>query len=565
MIPAINGTFKQTSETFTLPETYRTEGGREDILSVFAARVQSLGTAPSASADTVLRFSQDASLPEEAYRLNISPSEITLTAASDRGHILALTTLFQFLTDGNGTIPCGTIEDAPRFHHRAFMLDVCRHFFPVEEVKKIIDQASLLKMNRFHWHLSDDQGYRIESKAFPRLNEISSWRKLARLDPMVTSGQAAHGDTYGGFYTFDEIRDVVAFAAARGIEVIPEIDLPGHSSAVLAAFPQYTCSGEPLQVRNTFGVHERIWCAGNEETYAFLDQLLTEVTSLFPSPLFHIGGDEAPKAAWKACPRCQALYAAKGFTNWEQVQTEFMNRVIGILEGKGKTPIVWNDSVATGALDARALTQYWAEMGPGESYVLPEVQKGRKMILSNADQFYCTDSYAALPLRATLSFEPNVKGNPIPDESVEGIETAMWVEWIASCEDLEKQLYPRMLAVAECAWCKEKNTDEFMSRAQKYLSLPALNILTGESWDKVTISGDAALNEIAMSLMMLGARYRAMSDAEKEDGGEGGMVGAVTPDSDKADNPTAHASPEQMIAMIRAHVAGKNVRRLLRG
>jgi len=561
MIPSVNGTVKAMQGTFTLPARYAARGGDGTALEVFASRMSSIGdyvlTEEEKGGEAGLTFETDEQLAGEAYGLEITETGVVIRAAGVQGQRLALASLFQLLAEGKGSAPCCTITDCPRYRQRGVMLDVCRHFFPAEEVKRIIEQASILKLNRFHWHLSDDQGYRIESKAFPELNRVGSWRKLARLDPEVVSGRAQHRDSYGGFYTTEEIRGVVAYAAARGIEVIPEIDLPGHTSAILASYPQFTCSGEPLSVRNTYGVHERIFCAGKEEGYRFLDVLLDEVADLFPSEYFHIGGDEVPKAAWKSCPCCGELYQEKGFTSWEQMQTLFMNRVIGMLKAKGKTAIAWNDSAAAGGLDESAHVQYWAEMGPGESYVLSEVQQGRRIILSNADQFYCSDSYAALPLRATLMYEPNVKGNPVDESAADGLEMEMWTEWTADRSEIEREMYPRMLALAECAWTRDKDADEFLKRAEQFLKIDGLNILESEAWEKATISGDEALKEIAMSMMMLGGRYRALAAAEAEDGGQAGMVGAVTPDSDKADNPTEKASPEQMTAMIRGFVAGK--------
>jgi len=560
LVPNINGKFEEKSAAFRFPAHFNVSGGAAEVWKVFEERLQRLGDyALDEAAAVTVEAIENPELAEEGYRLSIAEDGVKIESKSRQGLILALATLYQLLSAGGSELSCCDIEDSPRFGYRGIMLDVCRHFFPVEEVRRVIEQGSLVKMNAFHWHLSDDQGFRIESKRFPKLNEVGSRRKLARLDPMVTCGKAQPREVYGGCYTQEEIRDVVAFAAARGIEVIPEIDLPGHASAILAAYPEYTCSGEPLEVKNTFGVHERIFCAGNEQAYAFLEQLLEEVAELFPGKHFHIGGDEAPKTVWKECPCCRKVYEEKKLKNWEQLQTVFMNRVIEILKKLGKTPIVWNDSAATGELAPEAVVQYWAEMAPGESYMVSDAANGRRIIFSNADQFYCTDSYASLPLRSTLTFEPNVKGNPVSAANEHGIETAMWTEWCPTEADIEKQIYPRLLAVAECAWCKEKDVDEFTARAHEFLSLPGLNILNGEDWDKVTISGDAALQEIAMSMLMLGARYRALSDAEAEDGGQAGQIGAVTPDQDGdgVKNPMENASPEMIFQMVRSHVAGK--------
>lgn len=449
-------------------------------------------------------------------------------------------------------------EKQPRFAYRGLMLDCCRHFFSVEEIKKIIAQMAVLKMNAFHWHLSNDQGYRIESKLFPKLNTVSSYRKLDELDPLVTSGKYSAGDTYGGFYTQDEIRDVVAFAAERGVDVIPEIELPGHTTAILAAYPEYSCRKEPMQVASTFGIHERIVCAGNDAAYAFLEQLLREAAALFPSKYFHIGGDEAPKSEWKACPACRAAMEKEGLQNYEQLQVRFMNRIIAFLKTLGKTAIVWNESVIADGLDESAVVQYWMEMAPGASYCEKEIAKGRKFIFSNQCQFYCDYSYAETPLRATLNFEPNVKGITVPEENVLGIEAPMWTEWISEEAELEKMLYPRLLAVAECGWSHRRNTDAFLERAKAFLKEPQNNYLVPMPWEEATVGGERALREIARNMISLSERHGKMAQKQGKASAQ-----AVLPEDAPKEDPAA-AAYRYMKAKMEAAYSEEEIQKVMR-
>ncbi len=553
IIPAVNGMIKEASGTFVWPESCVLPGYDTAAEAVFAQRMERVGTYCFDEGEPILTVQMDAALPAEGYHLIIAGDGITISVSTVAGYHGALETLFQLLAEGKGTVSRVQIEDAPRFAKRSVMMDCCRHFFPVEDIKRVIEQMSIAHMNMFHWHLSDDQGYRIESRKFPELNSISSWRKLAVKDPCVTEYGAQPGARYGGYYTREEIRDVVTYAAARGVDVVPEIDLPGHSSAILSAFPQFTCTGAPLNVQNTFGVHSRIFCAGNEDTFTFLFALIDEIAALFPSPYFHIGGDEAPKAEWKKCPRCCDRMKKKGFASYEQLQCDFTERLAEHLRRIGKTPICWNESAIAGNLAPEAVIQYWAEMGAGESYCAREIPKGRKFILSNADQFYCTDSYAAMSLGCTQQYEPNVKRHPVPDENVLGVEMPMWTEWAPTAMETEPQMFPRLLAVAECGWTKEKDEQNLLMRAKGFVENPALCLMKAPAWEQITVHGEEALREIAMGLMAMGGRYHEMAAAEQAAGGEAGVVAAVEPD----DTPKEDAAPQDPTLMIRAYVAGK--------
>ena len=404
-------------------------------------------------------------------------------------------------------------ENTPRFSYRGFMLDTVRHFSTVEDILRILDQMAALKLNVFHWHLANDQGYRLESRRFKKLNEVASFRNLDELDPLVEKGLCQAGERYGGFYTFEQVRQVTSYAADRGITVVPEIEMPGHAAAILAAYPELSCDGRETTVAATFGIHDRVFCAGNEAVYKFLEALLDEVCDLFDSPWIHIGGDEAPKDAWHSCPKCQQLMRQRNFRSHERLQSHFTNRIISHLKTKGKTAIVWNESAYDGTLDPEAIVQYWMEMAPGESYMPKEFPMGRKLILSNQNPFYCDYSYAETPLRATLQYEPQVKDVPVPPENVLGIEATLWTEWLPTAEDREKMIWPRLLAFAECAWTKERDTEDFLERAKQYLHSNA-SFLTAMPWEQANPQGDDALRQIAQNMLALSARHARMAAKE---------------------------------------------------
>lgn len=406
------------------------------------------------SESPVLVFETDTSISAEGYRLTVKQDKITLSSWDENGAYYGVQTLFQLLREENNTLPCGVYEDAPRFRYRGFMLDVSRHFFPLDEVKKVVDQCAKLKLNTFHWHLSDDQGYRIESKKFPRLNEVSSWR-------------TENGKKVGGYYTQEEIRELVAYAEERFIQVIPEIDLPGHTTAIVAAYPELSCSGEPTEVETGAGIFPQILCGGNEKVYEFLEELLGEVCSLFPAPYFHIGGDEAPKSEWEKCPKCQEEMKKHGLQNEEELQALFTARLADILEKHGKAVIGWNEILASGKMKETAVAQYWTDQGA--DYSAREIPKGRKFIFSNSSSFYFDYDYTLVTMEGTYAYEPHIPGGEaISQEQVMGLEAPLWTERVETAERLETMIFPRMAALAENAWTKGKDYQDFLARLKAY-------------------------------------------------------------------------------------------------
>ncbi|MFY8188771.1 MAG: beta-N-acetylhexosaminidase, partial [Flavobacterium sp.] len=290
-----------------------------------------------------LKTPENSNFNKEAYELMVSKNEIIVSSFDTHGLFYGVQTLLQMIPFEKSKIyliPCVSIQDDPKFAWRGMHLDVGRHFFPVDFIKKYIDYIAMYKMNTFHWHLTEDQGWRIEIKEYPKLTEVGAWRKGS----MVGHYNEQKFDTlrYGGFYTQKEIKEVVAYAKERHITVVPEIEMPGHSLAALAAYPEFSCTGGPFEVANVWGVLEDVYCP-KEETFAFLEDVLTEVMDLFPSEYIHIGGDECPKIRWKNCAHCQNLMREKGLKDEHELQSYFIQRIEKFVNSKGRKIIGWDE------------------------------------------------------------------------------------------------------------------------------------------------------------------------------------------------------------------------------
>ena len=454
MIPSINGSIQCKEKHFLFPITqlnyYNADNlpWIEDVVSVLEERLQKIETYAELKANKAenaghvsLIFSLVPHFSGGAYRLIIAPTYISIEMGEEEGAAQALTTLYWKIREEKGRLSCEEITDSPRYQYRGFMMDCSRHFFPVSAVKEMIEQATLRKLNRLHWHLSDDQGYRIESKQYPLLNTIGSWRKEPE-DPH-----------YGGYYRQEEIRDIVAYAKARGMEIIPEIDLPGHVSAMVAAYPQLSCQETPQEVPSNFGIHERILCAGKEQTLTFVKNLLDEVCALFPYPYFHIGGDEAPKNEWKNCPHCQEKMKQLGLKNEEALQAWFTEELMSFLKNQGKTGIAWNETLKSGTLTEDAIIQYWAEEGADAGYCDKAFENDRKCIYSFSAYLYLDTMPALNPLRKVYGFREHVNsGKLIPQKNILGWEGTLWAEQIPDLKRLQEMAFPRLLAIAEQSW-----------------------------------------------------------------------------------------------------------------
>ncbi|MFA5450231.1 MAG: beta-N-acetylhexosaminidase [Clostridia bacterium] len=398
---------------------------------------------------------------KEGYALSIGEDGITAYASEDAGYFYALMTLKQ-LYDEDGSLPHIYIKDAPAYPYRGYMLDCARHFFSVDTVKKQIDAISLLKMNVFHWHLTEDQGWRLQLDNYPLFTEKGSYRAGTRGDGVPVSG----------FYTKDEVRDVIAYAAKRHIEVIPEIDMPGHMSAAIAAYPEISCTGNPIEVKDSFGIHREVACAGKESVYEFLFGVLGEVADLFPSEYIHLGGDEALRLNWLDCPDCKAKMKEEGIADEHGLQAHFMYRMVEFLKTKGKRVINWNDGMVSEDIHSDITLHYWIENKVGKSAAAREMDKGRPTIFSPFFSYYLDYPHGMTPLKKTYLAYPMVEGAK-KDANIIGVESPLWTEYVPTEEKLEYQSYPRTIAVAETGWSGGENKDyaNFLSRMEKVLKL----------------------------------------------------------------------------------------------
>lgn len=443
MIPKINGSVQVKEEVFRLPNPILVKNDfSDDAVQAFSERAEEKGFQTESAESGFISIVKNAALGEEAYTLSTEKKGVRIEASGEQGVIRALTTLLKKM-DQDGSIKAGMIMDAPRMSHRGLHLDVARHFFDAREVKRIIEQMSLAKMNVLHWHLSDDQGWRIESKRFPKLHETSA-----------------------DYYTQEEIRDVVAYARGRGVEIIPEIDMPGHTRGILAAYPQYSCSGKKIGLARAGGVYRRILCAGAEKTYVFLEELLDEICPLFPSGRFHIGGDEAPKAEWKSCPVCTAKMKEQNITSYEDLQGYFSVRVSEILKKYGKRPILWNDSLESRIRPKDMQMQYWTVTynKPSARYIA----QGGQWIYSDMFELYLDYPYAMTSVKKIYENQIDLGSCAYDTENAPlGYEACVWTEQITTDEELEKRIFPRMYVLAELAWCGAGDYEEFEARLQE--------------------------------------------------------------------------------------------------
>ena len=434
--PKIRGIERREAGFFRLPETIRASLGpfSRECLAAFAAR-----TGLAAEAGEPWLYLKKENLPEEGYRLRVEESRITLEAATEKGIIHALTTLFLRLEDGR--ISCCRLEDAPKYPHRGLSLDCVRHFFPIREVEKVLEQMALVKMNVLHFHLSDDQGWRIESLRFPELHRQS-----------------------GEYYTRRELKDLVEFARLRGISIIPEIDLPGHTTAILSAYPELGCTGKRPSLAGEGGIYTTILCAGNEAVYRFLEELLPEVMELFPDERFHIGGDEAPKTQWSSCPQCRQRLKALDAEDFEALQTDFTHRVAEILRQHGKRPICWNEALKGGVRAEDLTIQYWTV--EGYEQLRQYIREGRPYIYSPMYELYLDYPYAMTPVRKLYKLR-------LPkDKGLIGLEAALWTEHIAESGKLHRHLFPRLYIAAELGWSGEHGPYRtFLSRLKSLCDL----------------------------------------------------------------------------------------------
>lgn len=474
----------------------------------------------------------DTKLGPEGYSIEITESNIFVKAVTAKGFFYGLQSLFQLLPPeiekpGSGlksyTVPALFIKDMPRFGYRGLHLDVGRHLFPIQFIKKYIDLMAMYKLNTFHWHLTEDQGWRIEIKKYPMLTAVGSIRQGSQI------GKTEYSDSipYGGFYTQEQAREVVAYAASKYITVIPEIEMPGHSVAALTAYPTLSCTGGPFEVRKKWGVSDDILCAGNDSVFTFIQDVLTEIMDIFPSAYIHIGGDEAPKIRWEKCPKCQARMKAEGLNNEAELQSYFIKRIEKFLISKNRKLIGW-DEILEGGLAPEATVMAWRGIQAG----IDAATQDHDAIMTPVDYCYF-DYYQGDPVS-----EPDVNGgritlktvysyNPLPPvltaeqaKHIIGVQGNVWTEYIKTPEAVEFKAFPRALALAEVAWSQQdqRNWDDFIQRMDDHLQ--RLDFM-GVKYSKGSYAVDfTTINEGNQNLVVLTSETNGMQIRYTLDGSD---------------------------------------------
>lgn len=437
----------------------------------------------------VFKTSADSTLGAEGYELT-SKDSVTITAPTTAGLFYGAQTLRQLLppeiyssepTSTTWTIPAVDIRDTPRFAWRGLHLDVGRHFMPKEDVLKFIDTMSSLKFNTLHWHLTEDQGWRIEIKKYPKLTEIGAWRDSTVIGHIRDNRKKPNYDgvPHGGFYTQDDIREIVAYAADRQITIVPEIDMPGHMQAAIAAYPELGCTGEPVEVRKIWGISQTI-LNPEDSTVQFCKDVLTEVMELFPSEFIHIGGDEAKKNQWESSPRIQELREQRGLKDMHEMQSWFIKQMDDFLVENGRRLIGW-DEIAEGGLAQNAAVMWWRGKAgrAGAAIAKKAAQDGHDIVIASNSHLYF-DYYQAkdkkaepqaigkyLPLDKVYSFDPIIEGlTEAEAERILGAQGQLWREYMPTTESVEYMAFPRACALAELVWLPEeqKNYTHFLER-----------------------------------------------------------------------------------------------------
>ena len=451
-----------------------------DLAVQFAAE----GENKAVGANNAIVFVKNEALPKEGYILNVGPDRITVEASAGNGAFYAMQTLFQMLPNEiwsdskancSWNVQCAVIEDQPRFSYRGMHLDVCSHFFDTTFIKRYIDLMAMHKFNTFHWHLTEDQGWRIEIKKYPELTEKGSVRKETVIGTLYSG--IYDGTPYGGFYTQQQIREIVEYAAARYITVLPEIEMPGHARAAIACFPHLSCGlEEKYELATRWGVFKEVYCP-KDETFAFLEDVLIEVMDLFPSKLIHIGGDECPKTSWKKCPHCQMMIRKHGLKDEFELQSYFIQRMEKFINSKGRSIIGW-DEILQGGLAPNATVMSWL----GEEGGIKAAQQGHYAVMSPHYKYYM-DYYQGdpdtekicmghfVPLKEVYDY------NPVPDvlkpeerKYIMGVEACVWTEYMENPQRVEYMAYPRALAIAESGWSapSDKNWENFAARLENH-------------------------------------------------------------------------------------------------
>ena len=492
------GQFLITPDVRVVLETDDSEFQKSaDFLADFLKNGSGLRIKPKSSGPSkdAIVFRKDNSIEHpEGYQLSVSPFEITIVAKTGAGAFYGVQTLLQLIPSnvfksGNKAqripVSCVEITDEPRFSYRGMHLDVGRHFFPVDFIKKYIDLIAMHKQNRFHWHLTEDQGWRIEIKKYPKLQEIAAFRDETLIGHASDKPAKFDGKRYGGFYTQEEVKEIVKYAQQRFVTIIPEIEMPGHSSAVLAAYPELGCTAGPFKVQTAWGIFEDVFCP-KEETFEFLENVLSEVMELFPGEYIHIGGDECPKTAWQNSAFCQNLIKKEGLKDENELQSYFINRIEKFINSKGKKIIGW-DEILEGGLAPNAAVMSWRGTEGG----IEAARQKHNVVMTPTSHCYL-DYYQSqsddeplaiggfLPLEKVYSYDPlPSKLNAEEAKYILGVQGNVWTEYMPTFEQVEYMAFPRAIALAEVGWMpqNDRNYEDFTNRLIVHFSrLNALNV-----------------------------------------------------------------------------------------
>ncbi len=479
----------------------------------------------------ILKLNEQIETPE-GYTLKSDDQRVVIEAKTSDGIFYGIQSLLQLLPSqvkGPVRIPAVEIVDQPRYSWRGLHLDVCRHFFPVEFVEKLIDGMAMHKMNTFHWHLTDDQGWRIEIKKYPKLTEIGAWRPETKVGHMSDYPHKYDGQKYGGFYTQEQIREVVKYAQERHITIVPEIEMPGHAQAAVAAYPELSCFADStLKPWTLWGVSENVFCAGKEETFRFIEDVLTEVCDLFPGGYVHVGGDECPKSHWQKCPLCQKRIKAEKLKNEHELQSYFIQRVEHLLAARGKKLIGW-DEILEGGLAENAAVMSWR----GEEGGIEAASMGHNVVMTPGNWCYF-DNYQSnydnepvaigglTPMEEVYGYEPTPA--KLPDDKKElvmGAQANVWTEYMASEDHVEYMIFPRLSALSEVLWTNPEHKDysDFTERMNKHylrLAKAGLNfrVPVPEEMPGIQIFGQEDV-EIALSCEASTAQIRYTTDGSE--------------------------------------------------
>lgn len=461
-----------------------TSDDEKQVKNLFESFLKTKNVKTDAEEDaTVISFKtvSDTSLRDEGYRLEIMPGIVSIEAQKGPGLFYGMQSLMQLISAYGNDIPQAVILDYPRFSYRGLHLDVGRHMFPADFIKKYIDVLAHHKYNRFHWHLTEDQGWRIEIRKFPKLQEIGAYRKETVIGHATTATRGERknfdGKRYGGFYTQDEIRDIVRYAAERHVTIIPEIELPGHALAALSAYPELGCTGGPYSAATTWGVFDDVFCAGKEETFRFLEGVFDEVLGLFPSEYIHIGGDECPKTRWKACPHCQKRMKAENRRDEHELQSYFIQRVEKYLNSKGRQIIGW-DEILEGGLAPNATVMSWR----GEEGGIAAARQNHDVIMTPGkwcyfDKYQDTAKTEPLAIGGMTPVKEVYHYEPVPPslsteeaKHVLGAQANLWTEYIPTSDHAEYMVYPRASAMSEVLWSPKSARDynNFLLRMKEH-------------------------------------------------------------------------------------------------